>query len=103
MTPNGPKAVVSCRRGGGLKQKAATSNLPASSSAPQKRQAREKENALHPPIYNGPLTRARQLFDNAATSSLLSVVKSVLSLVVAQTDFASGEVAGEASVGKDGH
>ncbi|GAB4837922.1 hypothetical protein Ancab_027450 [Ancistrocladus abbreviatus] len=93
--------VISRRRGGGLKRKAATSNLFAASSTPSKRQAREKVNWLLPPVHNGPLTRARQLSDNAATSSLLNVVKNELSPAVSQPDLASGELVGEVSVGKE--
>lgn len=58
------------RRSGALKRKN-NSNLGASnsSSAPSKRLTREKASLSHPPIHNGPLTRARQGPNNLAASA----------------------------------
>lgn len=57
------------RRSGAQKRKA--SNLGASnfSSASSKRITREKSSMSHPPIHNGPLTRARQGPNNLASSA----------------------------------
>ncbi|CAL9021981.1 unnamed protein product, partial [Prunus brigantina] len=48
------------RRGGAQKRKASSLGGSTSSSTPSKRFTREKAMLSHPPIHNGPLTRARQ-------------------------------------------
>lgn len=48
------------RRGGAQKRKAGGAGSSGSSSTPSKRVTREKSSFSHPPIHNGPLTRARQ-------------------------------------------
>lgn len=58
------------RRAGGQKRKASSSlGGSASSSTPSKRLTREKASLSHPPIHNGPLTRARQGPNNLASAS----------------------------------
>lgn len=57
------------RRAGGQKRKASSLGGSTSSSTPSKRLTREKASLSHPPIHNGPLTRARQGPNNHASAS----------------------------------
>ncbi|KAF3435689.1 hypothetical protein FNV43_RR22781 [Rhamnella rubrinervis] len=56
------------RRGGAQKRKASGGGSSNSSSIPSKRVTREKSSHSHPPIHNGPLTRARQGPSNLASA-----------------------------------
>ncbi|KAL6963878.1 hypothetical protein U1Q18_034885 [Sarracenia purpurea var. burkii] len=68
------------RRGGGQKRKASTGNGGNASTPPttsSKRQTREKPSAVpHPPIHNGPCTRARQSPSTAAAPTVSVVAPS---------------------------
>ncbi|KAL8160611.1 hypothetical protein V2J09_002148, partial [Rumex salicifolius] len=71
------ESTITRRRGGGLKRKASGSSASPSSLQPSKRAHRDKANvslSMHQ-IHNGPLTRARQLSDSAATSMTLASEK----------------------------
>lgn len=57
------------RRSGAQKRKASNFGGGNSSSALSKRMTREKASLFHPPIHNGPLTRARQGPNNLAASA----------------------------------
>ncbi|KAM5548926.1 SWI/SNF complex subunit SWI3D [Rosa sericea] len=61
------------RRAGGQKRKASSLGGSGSSSTPSKRLTREKASLSHPPIHNGPLTRARQGPNNHASASAAAV------------------------------
>ncbi|KAJ7978378.1 SWI/SNF complex subunit SWI3D [Quillaja saponaria] len=54
------------------KRKNNSLNLLNSSSIPSKRITREKASPAHPPIHNGPLTRARQIPNNFASAASAS-------------------------------
>jgi SWI/SNF related-matrix-associated actin-dependent regulator of chromatin subfamily C len=58
------------RRSGAQKRKASNFGASNFSSALSKRITREKALLSHPPIHNGPLTRARQGPNNLAASAL---------------------------------
>ncbi|WJX51479.1 hypothetical protein P8452_37673 [Trifolium repens] len=65
------------RRAGGNKRKSGSLNASNSSSTSSKRITREKASPLHhPPLHNGPLTRARQIPNNSSTASTSTVVGS---------------------------
>ncbi|KAM6563139.1 hypothetical protein CsatB_023137 [Cannabis sativa] len=62
------------RRGGAQKRKANNLGSSGSSSTSSKRITREKASLVHPPIHNGPLTRARQGPSNLSSASGAGVV-----------------------------
>ncbi|XP_054778921.1 SWI/SNF complex subunit SWI3D isoform X2 [Prosopis cineraria] len=64
------ESASSRRRSGGLKRKGNTLGASNSTPAPSKRVTREKALPAHPsPVHNGPLTRARQIPSNHATTA----------------------------------
>ncbi|XP_062093123.1 SWI/SNF complex subunit SWI3D [Humulus lupulus] len=62
------------RRAGAHKRKATNLSSSGSSSTSSKRITREKASLAHPPIHNGPLTRARQVPSNLSSASGAGVV-----------------------------
>ncbi|KAK4258661.1 hypothetical protein QN277_005085 [Acacia crassicarpa] len=67
------ESTSSRRRSGGLKRKVNALGASNSTPTPSKRVTREKALPAHPPpVHNGPLTRARQIPSNHATSALVS-------------------------------
>ncbi|CAI8616925.1 unnamed protein product [Vicia faba] len=69
--------VTSRRRAGGNKRKSGSLNASNSSSTPSKRITREKASPLHhPPLHNGPLTRARQIPNSFSAASTLTIAGS---------------------------
>ncbi|KAL5562961.1 hypothetical protein UlMin_032708 [Ulmus minor] len=69
-----PEPISSRRRAGGHKRKGGSAGGSGSSSTTSKRATREKSSLSHPPVHNGPLTRARQGPSNLASASASSGV-----------------------------
>lgn len=86
------------RRAGAQKRKASNLSSSGSSSTPSKRITREKASLGHPPIHNGPLTRARQGPSHlASASAAFAVAASGAGSKPAEKAKLLGGLAGEAA------